>query len=277
MPETPARLVFSINSGRCGSHYLAALLDTAEGMRAFHEAEPTMSGPFLQMLCGRPLEASFARRSIKAHVIRRLLGQLPARCGYAETNHMFIKTFWDVVMEHFRGCDIRVIVLRRYLPAVLRSFIRMGYFSDRNAVWPAWMPLPGTCDSAFRPPASAAAPDQYDLAIGYLLDIEARVERFRSRYPGCRLLETSMEDLQVTENVTNLFTGLGLQPSARTAAIAGRITNRRSARKAAIGLDTTLDECRRRIDVYLENCARSGIKVPALPQLQVPDHGAGCS
>jgi hypothetical protein len=275
MSEIPRRLIFSINSGRCGSRYLAGLLATAEDMRAFHEAEPTMSGPFLQMLCDRPPAASFARRSIKAHVIRRTLGRLPERCGYAETNHMFIKTFHDVVMEHFRDCDIRVIVLRRYLPAVLKSFITMGYFSDRNTVWPAWMPLPGTCDSAFLPPQPPE--DQYDLAIGYLLDIEARIERFRSCYPGAVLLETSLESLQAAEHVMSLFAGLGLQPSARTAAVTGRITNMRSARKAAIGLDTTLEYCRRRIEAYLENCVRLGAVVPPLRQLQIPAGEGGCS
>lgn len=269
MPEMPRNLIFSINSGRCGSRYLAALLATARDIQAFHEAEPTMSGLFLKMLQDSPPEASFKARSVKAQFINKILDQLPAGTGYAETNHMFIKTFSDIVMETFRECNIQVIVMRRHLPAVLKSFINMGYFSERNRVWPAWMHLPGTCDSAFVPPESDRSPDQYDLAIGYLLDIEARVQRFRSRYPDCLVLETSLEDLQVADNVATLFRDLELQPTAQTLAMTGRITNQRSARKAAIGIDTTLEDCRQRIVAYLQNCERNGVAVPPLPQLEL--------
>lgn len=277
MPEIPRRLIFSINSGRCGSFYLAGLLATAEDVMAFHEAGPTMSGSFLQLLRDRSPETSFTQRSIKSQAIRQILARLPATCGYAETNHMFIKTFYDVVMENFQDCSIHVIILRRYLPAVLKSFINMGYFSERNHVWPSWMHLPGTCDSAFIPPESTTAPDQYDLAIGYLLDIEARVQRFTTRYPGCTLLNARLEALQEAENVAALFASLDIQLSARTLPMTGRIINARSARKAAIGIDTTLDYCRRRIDVYLENCARNRIPVPPLPQLEAHSRHTGCS
>jgi len=227
-----------------------------------------MNGPFLQMMRDAPPGASFTARSVKAQVIHRILDHLPAGTGYAETNHMFIKTFSDVVMDAFGDSNIRVIVLRRYLPVVLKSFINMGYFSERNQVWPSWMHLPGTCDSAFVPPESDQTPDQYDLAIGYLLDIEARIHRFRSRYPDCILLETSLEALQEADNVATLFAGLGLQPTAQTLAMTGKITNQRSARKAAIDIDTTLEDCRERIVSYLENCAHHGVAVPPLPQLE---------
>jgi len=269
MPDAYPHLIFSINSGRCGSRYLAALLSTADHMRAFHEAEPAMTGPFLQMMLDSPPEASFAARHVKVRVILKILDHLPAGTGYAETNHMFIKTFSDVVMESLRECNIHVIVLRRSLPAVLKSFINMGYFSARNRVWPAWMHLPGTCDSAFTPPELDHAPDQYELAIGYLLDIEARVQRFKSRYPDSIVLETSLEALQVEKNVTALFAGMGLQPTTQTLAMTGAATNQRLARKAAIGIDTTLEECRHRIDAYLDNCERAGVAVPPLPQLEL--------
>jgi hypothetical protein len=262
-------LIFSINSGRSGSRYLAELLATADNIQAFHEAEPTMSGVFLQMVTSNPPADSFRERSIKAGVIRQILDRLPAGTGYAETNHMFIKTFSDVVMEAFQDCNIHVIVLRRYLPAVLKSFINMGYFSARNRVWPAWMHLPGTCGSAFIPLESDQVPDQYDLAIGYLLDIEARVQQFRMRYPDCVLVETSLEALQDIESIEALFAGLHIHPTERTRDMTGRITNQRVARKAQIGIETTLEYCQERIDVYLENCAKHGVAVPPLPQLEL--------
>lgn len=46
---------------------------------------------------------------------------------------MFIKTFWDVVLSEFPRSryQIDVIILRRYLPAVLMSRVKLGHFGKR--------------------------------------------------------------------------------------------------------------------------------------------------
>lgn len=263
----PRRFVFCINSGRSGSEYLARLLGTAERVSAFHEAKPTMSGHYLHMICHRGLEATFTERSIKAQAIWQIVSNLPPGWIYAETNHMFIKTFFDVVMEAFKDHEIDVIILRRSLPQVLKSFITMGYFSERNQIWPAWMSLPGTCNCAFQPPPADRALDQYDLAIGYLLDIEARAQRFKLRYPDCRIHEIRLESLQNSDDMADFFVALGLSPTAATQDGLGRRINERSRRKAEIGIGTTLKYCEQRIEEYLWKCLNQGIEVPPLPHM----------
>jgi hypothetical protein len=170
-------------------------------------------------------------------------------------------------MEQLQGHQIKIIVLRRYLPAVLKSFITMGYFSNRNRVWPAWMHLPGSCDSAFIPPAQGRLPDQYDLAIGYLIDIEARVQRFKDRYPDCDIHETTLEALQEPDEVSSLFNWLEVVQHPATRDRLGKVTNDRASRKSEIGIDTTLDICTGRIHAYLEACRLAGVCVPPLPQM----------
>ena len=44
------RLIFCINSVRCGSGYLAKLLGSAKEVRSYHEAVPQMIGPYLHMI-----------------------------------------------------------------------------------------------------------------------------------------------------------------------------------------------------------------------------------
>ena len=58
-------LIFSINSGRAGSNYLAKLLGTAREVISFHEAEPNMAGKYLHKLHGCSYEETFDERKIK--------------------------------------------------------------------------------------------------------------------------------------------------------------------------------------------------------------------
>src|SRR5688500_15217716 len=89
------RLIFCISSGRSGSDYLRRLLSTAPNVSAFHEPQPDMSGEYLAMVMEQSLEKTKERRILKADALKQDLAGMPARQIYAETNHMFIKTFHD--------------------------------------------------------------------------------------------------------------------------------------------------------------------------------------
>ncbi|MGB7934241.1 MAG: hypothetical protein WCH04_18860 [Gammaproteobacteria bacterium] len=186
---------------------------------------------------------------------------------------MFIKTFHDVVMQQFGDYPIKVIVLRRHLASALKSFITMGYFSDRNQAWPSWMHLPGTCGSEFQPPVLDRNPDQYELAIGYLIDIEARAQRFRQRYPFCEVHDVRLESLQDPSQVESFFRELQLEPGPQTLRVAGWPVNQRTRRKVEIGIKTTLEYCEQRIVEYLRVCREHGVRVPVLPQISPSVHG----
>ena len=131
------RYLFCINAGRSGSNYLADLLSTAQDVAAFHEAEPTMHGEPLRRVSAAPLTSSYTERQVKLAGIARLLEERPWAQTYAETNHMFIKTYFDVVVDTLHG--VEVIHLRRDPARVLKSFVELGYFSPLNHVWPDWM------------------------------------------------------------------------------------------------------------------------------------------
>jgi len=256
------KLVFSINSGRSGSQYLAQLLGSTKETCAFHEAEPDMSGPFLQMVCQHGLDATFTARNIKAQAIEHIIAQLPPGMRYAETNHMFIKTYFDVIMQHFGENAVQVVRLRRYLPAVLKSFINMGYYTDRNRVWPSWMHVAGYCDSIFSPPPLPREADQFDLAIGYLLDIEARAEHFQARYPGCLIREVRLESLQNPTQVSSFLESLNLTPTPETLVLVGKPANERTQRKAHIDIQTTIKYCEERVSDYINTCRTHGSNLP---------------
>ena len=259
------RLIFSINSGRSGSRYLAQLLSTARHVKGFHEAKPKMSGEFTAMINAGALELSRAKRRVKADAIAETLRASSPEDVYVETNHMFIKTFFDVVLEDFH--NVAVIILRRELALVLKSFVELGYFSSRNPRAFQWMSSPNAATAALPAIGPDATLDQFDLCIAYLLDIEARGERFKSEYPTVPTHEVRLEQLNEVTYVEELLRRLGLTPTAATRELCGRAINQRQPRKQDIANPTTVEECRQRLADYIRRAEDRGIKIPAATAL----------
>ena len=264
VPVPPAlaerRLIFCINSGRCGSKYLAELLGTAAGVRSFHEAPPPMSGAPLHLVNAFPFSHSRAMRRVKCQAIADILSGMAPYEIYAETNHMFIKTFFDVVAAEFENVD--VVLLRRRLPLVLKSFVEMGYYSPLNPGALDWMSSPNAVTAALRPVGPDAALDPYDASIAYLFDIEARAQRFIREYPRVRVHEARLEALLTEDGVAGLLARLRVRPTERTREVIGRVVNDRPHRKRAMNNPTTIRECQRRLQEYVTRATAAGIEIP---------------
>lgn len=262
-PDVAERpLIFSINSGRSGSKYLAQLLGTARRVKSFHEAEPQMIGSFIAMINAKPLEVTRERRRIKCAAIAKSLRSLRPNETYAETNHTFIKTFFDVVLQDFSS--VQVIVLRRELVRVLKSFVELGYFSPLNPRAENWMSSPNAETAAQPALAPDAELDQFDLCIAYLIDIEARTERFRRDFPKVPVYEVELEQLNDFKFVKTLFQQLGIKPTWRTRWLCGKVVNDKGARKTRYPNPTTLEECQQRLIGYIAKARERGIKLPAV-------------
>ncbi len=255
------RLLFCINSGRSGSQYLSVLLNSSEEINAYHEPEPTMTGKYLNMIYMYPYPNTIGRRRIKSLAIKKILSTYSAEEIYCETSHMFIKTYFDVIMKDFQNVD--VLILRRDLASVLKSFIELGYFSDKNDIWPHWMHLPDAATSAIRCIDKVSCLDQFDLSIAYLIDIEARTQRFKCEYPHCNYYEVDIEKCNDLDYVNNLFRDLRITPTNSTREIHDTNINIRSKRKEEIKNSVDIDQCKERISIYLEKAKIQGIEIPA--------------
>ena len=69
MQNKDKHFIFSINSGRAGSQYLSELLNTAPEVKSFHEPDPNMTGPYLELISSAPYSDSFSERKIKVQAI----------------------------------------------------------------------------------------------------------------------------------------------------------------------------------------------------------------
>ena len=262
------RLLFSINSGRSGSNYLTELLGTAEEVVSYHEAHPTMSAEYLTMVNKFEYQKSFFKRERKNYSIKEVLFQLPEDKIYCETNHMFIKTFFDVVIQEFP--KVEVIILRRYLPKILKSFIELGYFSERNKHWKFWMSSPNASTAAIRCIDVDENLDQWDLSIAYLIDIEARAKRFQQEYPNIKTHEVRLESLNDFTNVKSLFKALNITPTETTKKLCGQQINQRknAKKKYSSEQEVSYSYCQERIEKYIQKAQDLKIQIPTTLALE---------
>lgn len=277
------RLIFSISSGRSGSSYLAKLLGTASNAKAYHEAHPDMAGRRVARYPANDpsavdriaYAAVYLLKLVKSSAIRKSLRTLPDGHVYIETNHMFISSFYDVVMRQFD--DVEVIHLHRYLPKVLKSFIDLDLFgnSPHTAMWTT---PPDSPSAAIAIPKPVAEMDQVEKCIAFLVDIEARAMRFRRQYPATKVVGARLERLNRWTEVEQLFGALRLVPTDETRAAVGQVENEKTQRKqearnraATGGTAVTIDYCRERIETYLAHCGAAGIELPPMPNMEQVD------
>lgn len=219
-----------------------------------------MNGSFLHMINELPYDRTAKKRRIKCNAIKKILNGLPAGQIYCETNHMFIKTFFDVVIKEFRNVD--VIILRRELSHVLKSFVELGYFSSKNTAWPDWMSSPNAQTRAINCIDKDENLDQYDLCIAYLLDIEARARRFQREYPQVNTYEVCLESLCHYPDVITFFEKLKITPTGQTREMTGRVLNSRKEAKMRYDNFSEIEYCEERIKAYIKKSMLLGIDVP---------------
>jgi hypothetical protein len=258
----PLDVIFCVNSGRVGSQYLASLVDTTIEAHGLHEPDPVMGGPFLRMVAASPEEESFSERLVKCRAIEDWMERNGTKPIYCETNHLFVVTFHDVAAATFPR--MRVIYLRRALPLVVKSFVELGYMSSVDPGSPDSMISPNAVTAAIPAVAQDADLDHVDLVIAHLIDMEARGARFRAVHPEIPAIDARLEEIVIPDGAGRLLDALGLTPSDETAAaVAGEPVNHKIRKKRKRGLAIAVDECRRRIERYLERAEQLGIEVPS--------------
>ena len=126
------------------------------------------------------------------------------------------------------------------------------------------MHLPHGANLLARPPDPISKMDDTDRAIGYLFDIEARMQRFSVDHPGLNIVPATISNISSIEGAEALLRQVGVKPTEATQAIAGRPTNKRTAAKLH---QVDLEECRSRILAYHDRALRAGVFAPDIALL----------
>jgi len=254
------RLIFTISPGRAGSEYLATLLNTAENIHALHEPRPRMNGRILEMAMGKPPGESYGQRRIKLLGINRSLSHLDSDTIYAETSHMFIKSFHDVVLDYYE--NVEVIILRRPLHKILKSFIELGFFSSINPVAARWMHKPGSANSVAELLKPLDEMDQYEKCIAYLLDIEALARAFTLNHPDIKTHEITLDSITESGGARRLFQQLGARWTEESDRLYSGVVNRKMGYRIAIDEFAPEEYCKERLNQYIQQAQNAGKSIP---------------
>ena len=254
------RLVFVISTGRAGSEYLARLFNTAANVYAIHEPRPRMNGRYLEMAMNAPLADSYYKRRIKILGINRALSRMDKDSIYVETSHMFIKSFHDVVLDYYD--NVEVIILRRPLYKILKSFVELGFFAESNPTSRRWFHLPGSRNSKAELFKPLAEMDQFEKCIAYLLDIEAFAQEFTIKYPNVKTHEVQLEDVGSVEGARRFFEGLRAEWTDESEKLCSDVVNKKVAYKSALDKLVSEEVCRERLHQYIEQARIAGKWIP---------------
>ena len=162
------RLVFTLTTGRSGTGYLAAVLNTLPGVTATHEPEPKFSH-WMRAVQKNPDVAWYFWGLKKLPAIARTEGFV-----YIETSHLFGKGFAEALF--LLGIPFDLIVLMRDRRAVARSLYQLNTIPGRTADGLKFLVSPQ--DPVLVPLPGAQILDDYQLCFWYTLEMEARAAMY---------------------------------------------------------------------------------------------------
>jgi hypothetical protein len=256
--EPTTEYLFSINTGRSGSHYLASLFEHVSDCRAFHEPEPIGNGEVMRRYARGDVSAMRRFTEQKVEAIRASKGDSRT---YVETNHCFIKGFGWFIPEYLPEGNIGVIILKRDKVKVAESILRIGY-SPLNGQGREWISTPEMQSPIVPPPKRSLSPKttyncarfasflirrtkrlkrsaaetsiqypkwmvDYEMEClkWYVEETEAKAEAFRKKYPRIKYYETNVEELNSIDSVRQMLSHFGLSEDEPFKDVVGKPTN----------------------------------------------------
>lgn len=182
--------VFCITTGRSGSKYLSKVLECVDNASVYHEHQPYGHMPKLMLHAGtgHPDVVEFIERKI--NVIKSVKTE-----HYIETNHCFIKSFWNIVSSF---SDVKVIHLSRDPYLVIKSFY-------------LWNRIPGNQHWHLSPFASNNIVPYIvrDTAVNRLIwqtqEISERARLFSRRYSHIPVYLMDTEELNDLEKIDQML------------------------------------------------------------------------
>jgi hypothetical protein len=119
------KVIFSINTGRSGSKFIASLCKGFDNVSSYHEPYPALCGKEMRAYQLGDENAMNELILLKVKKIKEALTQKPI---YFESNHYFIKGFGWKILDLLKEEDIEVavIILKRDPNKIVESFYKIG-------------------------------------------------------------------------------------------------------------------------------------------------------
>lgn len=116
-------IIFSINTGRSGSSYLASLMKGFETVCSHHEPKPILNEDAMKQYQLGKKDAFDAVLPEKVEQIQKVLAHNKV---YFESNHYFIKGFGWEILKNLSEEKIGIIILKRNPEEIIKSYFTIG-------------------------------------------------------------------------------------------------------------------------------------------------------
>jgi hypothetical protein len=198
------RLIFTVTSGRSGTHFLTRLFHYLPGMDVFHEE---MTHSYHTALRATQLDPSAGRRFLEDQKLPFIAAQ--HKPIFVETSHLICKGF----LEHFLDLGLvpDLVLLSRARRKIAVSLYRLGTIPARNEKALQFYLTPDD-------PHVVTAPDwqqwsDYQLCYWYVMEIERRQRIYGERILslGGRVHACSLENLATRSGYCDMIRSLGLR------------------------------------------------------------------
>lgn len=250
------QLIVAACTARSGTRFLAQLLDSVPGVSAAHERAPALNGPWLEEVAAEGLAATYEARMAKVRALHVEMSAAQPCAAFADISHLFLTSQHDVILDAFDHSRLKVIDLRRDPAAIAASMASLGYFTDRNDRWPAWLLDP----SRLRAGSDIEAGEltgPLDRVFAHLAEVMARRDDVRSAAPTVDWIRVDLPDLLRPKGALGLLERLGLKapdrywPPRRLL----RRVNERAAVKRRMGTSVSYQDAARLLDGFLDRFA----------------------
>ncbi|PXF49487.1 hypothetical protein BWQ96_00803 [Gracilariopsis chorda] len=215
------------------------------------------------ILQGRRAETFEQRAQLKLRAMQVALEGTAPNVAYAETSHMFVKTFADVVLERLADCaKISIVFLRRPARDTIWSQLRLGWFSAGHSGKNVWYyDINDVHVNERQVSYSTNSSDAVDSLIGYNADVLQRgieLERLIQRkhrqgdWKNVQVIDMWLKDVSDAENVEAFLPKLGLKADLkRLAQLKSMDTNARELKKDRFSSAVTIEQVDARIAYML--------------------------
>jgi len=240
------KYIFCISTGRCGTDYLSKLLTTIDDCSSFHEQRPRLHKHVMQeYLQGnkKPIQKLMAQKIEKVRSHKKVL--------YADTTHVFIKSFGWEIPKYIPQEEIGVIILKRDIDKVAESthrtqsgpFNALGrdwiiYPNGNNIVKPPlsvleyellrvlmkiWWKIKGNSGVKKYPPYFKI--QSIKLIKWYYRETYAMAEKYQKSFPKISYVEVSLDELNTFEGFEKIVSAFRLQKYYNKEKVANIIGN----------------------------------------------------
>jgi len=201
---------FVATTGRSGTTTLTRLFEDLPSCVALHEPYPAMKSDYAtDSHDDEKLQCERFEKLKRFHILRAA-SKLDF---YLETNHLFLKNFYQPAIDYF-GSRLRVIHLRRDPISVASSFYAIGSVPGKTTLGSLYLIDPHRTDNVLpigevldKDPKFS---DDLYRCLWYWYEMEARVVRLSEQYPELSLMHLATDDLNQPDRVRDLLGFLNL-------------------------------------------------------------------